>query len=307
VSQSIRQNVTIRRWFICKRSCQITKRSRRKFCETLKTKVLEILNKLKVEGKKSLNTTDSDCTKMHSRQGSHAGYNMQSVVDQKHGLIVNSDVVNENNDLHQFAEQIEQANETLEKKCQTACADAGYADVNELEKIDSQGIKVIVPSAKQAEKVERSDPFDKAHFKYDKANDCYICPEGKILGYSHTDTQRRRRTYRAGGSVCRTCKFFQDCTTNARGRTITRLLHEELKEKLEAQYEQPQCQEVYKLRKQKVELPFGHLKHNLKVTGFLLRGFEGVRAEASILSSCFNIVRMISIVGVAGLIAKLGS
>jgi hypothetical protein len=83
------------------------------------------------------------------------------------------------------------------------------------------------------------------------------------------------------------------------------LLHEELKEKLEAQYEQPQCQEVYKLRKQKVELPFGHLKHNLKVTGFLLRGF--VRAEASILSSCFNIARMISIVGVAGLIAKLGS
>jgi hypothetical protein len=85
------------------------------------------------------------------------------------------------------------------------------------------------------------------------------------------------------------------------------LLHEELKEKLEAQYEQPQCQDVYKLRKQKVELPFGHLKHNLKVTGFLLRGFEGVRAEASILSSCFNIARMISIVGVTGLIAKLGS
>jgi len=45
----------------------------------------------------------------------------------------------------------------------------------------------------------------------------------------------------------------------------------------------------------------------LKVTGFLLRGFEGVRAEASILSSCFNIARMISIVGVTGLIAKLGS
>jgi len=275
--------------------------------ETLKTKVLEVLNKLKVEGKKSLNTTDPDCTKMHSRQGSHAGYNVQSVVDEKHGLIVSSDVVNENNDLHQFAEQIEQAHETLDKKCQTACADAGYADVKELEKIDSQGVKVIVPSAKQAEKVDRSGPFDKTHFIYDKANDCYICPEGKILRYSHTEAQRRKRTYRAGGSVCRRCKFFKDCTTNARGRTINRLLHEELKEKLEAQYEQPQCQEVYKLRKQKAELPFGHLKHNLKVSGFLLRGFEGVRAEASILSSCFNIARMISIVGVTGLIAELGS
>ena len=275
--------------------------------ETLKTKVLNILDKLKAEGKKSLNTTDSDCAKMHGRQGSHASYNMQSVVDDKHGLIVSSDVVNENNDLHQFAEQIEQAHETLGKKCRTACGDAGYADVNELEKIDSQGVKVIVPSAKQAEKVKRSDPFDKAHFKYDKANDCYICPEGQVLGYSHTETQKCQRTYRAGGSVCRECKFFKDCTTNKRGRTITRLLLEELKLKLEAQYEQPQCQEVYALRKQKVELPFGHIKRNLKVDSFLLRGLDGVKAEASVLASCFNIARMISIIGVTGLTTKLGS
>ena len=274
--------------------------------ETLKTKVLDILNKLKAEGKKSLNTTDADCTKMHGRQGSHAGYNIQSVVDQKHGFIVSSDVVNENNDLHQFADQIEHAHEILDKKCQTACGDAGYADVNELEKIDSQGVKVIVPSARQSERVERSDPFDKLHFKYDKANDCYICPEGNVLGYSHTEAQKRKRIYRAGGSVCRKCKFLKECTANSRGRTITRLFHEELKLKLEAQYEQQQCQEVYKLRKQKVELPFGHIKHNLKVSGFLLRGLEGVKAEASILSSCFNIARMISIIGVTGLITKLG-
>ena len=274
--------------------------------DALKSKVKNILNELETEDKKSTNTTDTDCRKMHGRQGSHAGYNVQSVVDEKHGLIVNSDVVNENNDLHQFADQIEQAHEALDKQCNTACGDAGYADVNELEKIDSQGVKVIVPSARQAEKVERSDLFDKSHFKYDKANDCYICPEGEILGYSHTETQKRRRTYRAGGSVCRKCKFFKDCTTNQRGRTITRLLHEELKEKLEVQYEQPQCQEVYKLRKQKAELPFGHMKHNLKVDAFLLRGLEGVKAEASILSSCFNIARMINIVGVSGLITKLG-
>ena len=274
--------------------------------ETLKTKVLDILNKLEAEGKKSLNTTDSDCAKMHGRQGSHAGYSMQSVVDQKHGLIVSSDVVNENNDLHQFADQIEQAHEVLGKKCRTACGDAGYADVNELKKIDSQGVRVIVPSAKQAEKVKRSDPFDKAHFKYDKANDCYICPEGKVLGYSHTETQRGRLIYRTGVAVCRKCKSFRDCTTNRKGRLISRLRHEEVKKKLEVQYEQSESQEVYKLRKQKVELPFGHIKHNLNVSGFLLRGLAGVKAEASILSSCFNITRMIGILGAADLITKLG-
>ena len=85
------------------------------------------------------------------------------------------------------------------------------------------------------------------------------------------------------------------------------MLKEDLKEKLEAQYEQPKSQEVYRLRKQKVELPFGHIKHNLRAGGFLLRGLDGVKAEASLLSSCFNIARMISIIGVSGLITKLMS
>ena len=44
------------------------------------------------------------------------GYNAQTVVDRKYGLTVNTDVVSENNDVHQFVNQIEQANETLGKK-----------------------------------------------------------------------------------------------------------------------------------------------------------------------------------------------
>jgi len=273
--------------------------------ETLKAKVVAILNRLDAEDKKSLNTTDKDCAKMHGRGGSHAGYNVQSVVDEKHGLIISSDVVNENNDLHQFANQIEQAHETLGKQCDIACADAGYADVNELEKIDSQGIKVIVPSAKQAEKVKRSPPFDKSHFTYDKANNSYTCPQGHVLSYSSTNCQKRHKVYRICGSVCKRCCHFDVCTNNPRGRTITRLLKEELVQKLEAQYEQPDSQKIYELRKQKVELPFGHIKHNLKVDSFLLRGLNGVRAETSLLASCFNIARMISIMSVSGLIAKL--
>ena len=103
------------------------------------------------------------------------------------------------------------------------------------------------------------------------------------------------------------CCSFGKCTKHSRGRTVTRLLKEELVQKLEAQYEQPESQKIYELRKQKVELPFGHMKHNLKVNGFLLRGLEGVKAEASVLSSCFNIARMIRIIGVSGLVAKLMS
>ena len=271
----------------------------------LKSKVKKILEELEGEGEKSRNTTDSECTRIKSTQGSHAGYNGQLVVDEKHGLIVTSDVVSENNDLYQFANQIEQANETLGKKCEAACADSGYAATDELEKIDKQEIKVVVPSQRQASKKDPK-PFDKTNFWYDSQRDCYICPEGHVLRYTHFDKRKKHKSYVISDkSICFRCCHLGECTKSKYGRKVIRLHNEETREKLEAQYEQPESQEIYKLRMQKVELPFGHIKHNLNVNAFLLRGLDGVKAEMSLLASCFNISRMITILGVEGLVREL--
>ena len=69
----------------------------------------------------------------------------------------------------------------------------------------------------------------------------------------------------------------------------------------------PGLQEIYKLRKEKVELPFGYIKRNLKVDSFLLRGLKGVKAEASILGTCFNLARMITLLGVPALVKVLST
>ncbi len=271
--------------------------------QALKTKVEAILKELKQDDKKSVNTIDKECTRINSVQGSHAGYNAQTVVDEKHGLIVNADVVSENNDVQQFAKQIEQANETLGKKCNTACADSGYADTEQLKQIDLQDIKVIVPSQRQASKKEPEE-FDKERFNYNSKKDCYICPKGHKLIYENNDGKTKRYKI-TKSSICRRCSCFGKCTKSPNGRQISRLIDEETRLKLEAQYEQPESQAVYRLRKQKVELPFGHIKRNLGVKDFLLRGIDGVKAEMSVFATCFNMARMISIFGVAGLIKEL--
>jgi len=266
--------------------------------EKLKEKVKKMAEELEEEGKKSKNITDPECTRVRSVHGVHAGYNGQLVVDGEEGLIVNSDVVNENNDLNQFDEQINQANETMGKKCKAACADSGYADTNKLEQIDKQNIKVVVPSQRQAsEKEPRS--FSKEEFRYDPERNCYICPEGYELKYSHFDIRKKHKSYQIKDkSICLNCRHYGKCTQSKRGRKIARLSNEETREKLEAQYLEPESQAIYKLRKQRAELPFGHIKRNLKLDAFLLRGLEGVKAEMSLLSSCFNITRMINILGV---------
>jgi len=274
--------------------------------QVLKSKIQEIMKELEKEQRKSINSTDPECVNVTGRQGTHAGYNAQIVVDEKHGLIVNSDVAKgENNDYNQFKEQIEQANKTLDKECKNACADSGYSNIDNLKEIDDKNIKVIVPTTKQASGKE-TQPFDKERFQYNEKEDCYICPEGHKLSYSYFSEQRNKHIYRFSiASICLSCKHFGICTKAKRGRTINRLANETVKNKLEKQYLEKKSQEIFKLRKQKVELPFGHIKRNLGVSSFLLKGVSGVKAEMSILSSCFNIARMITIFGVIGFIEQV--
>jgi len=273
--------------------------------DRLKSKIQKALEAFKESGREQINLTDSDCALMHSVQGSHADYNVQSVVDDKHGLIVHADAVSETSDVNQFARQIEQANEVLKEPCKVASADGGYADTEELQKIDVQGIKVVVPSQRQALHEEEGS-FSKSHFRYDKERDCYWCPEGNRLSYVGIDKSSGKRHYQiTDRKICHRCVSYGQCTTAKKGRKITRLPLEEVKERLEAQYEEAASQEIYARRKTLVEHPFGHIKRNLKTDAFLMRGHAGVNAETSLLATCFNLARMITILGVSGLIQKL--
>ena len=58
---------------------------------------------------------------------------------------------------------------------------------------------------------------------------------------------------------------------------------------MRAQYLETESQKIYNIRMQKIELPFGHLKRNLHVESFLLRGLKGVKAEMTLRISSFFI------------------
>jgi transposase len=273
----------------------------------LKSAIESVLCEFKGTERKKTNFTDPDCANMSSKDGKHASYNIQSVIDDKNGLIVHAEAVNDVNDRNQFARQIEQAHNVLGKPCQTACADAGYADTNELEKIDAQNIKVIVPSQRQALH-EGQRPFGKQEFCYDKEQDCYYCPEGHRLRLAGTEKKTGKRRYQiVEKEICLICRHYGTCTTGKSGRRIVRLHNEEIKEKLEEQYEQDASQQIYSRRKARVEHPFGHMKRNLKTDAFILRGRDGVQAETSLLATCFNMARMITILGVSGIMQKLAA
>lgn len=275
-----------------------------KSSQTLRSRIKGILHEF--EADKKINQTDPDCALMKGRQGSHTSYNAQLVVDDKHGLIVHADTVKDANDLHQFARQINQAEEITQKRCEVASADAGYAETGRLAKIDQRGTKVIVPSPRQASRKPKK-PFDRSTFVYDKEQNCYYCPEGQKLVYRSKQNPNKLDYMIADDNICKQCKQYGICTKSKFGRKIVRSVLEETKEKFERQYEEETSQEIYTRRKSRVELPFGHIKHNLGMGNFLLRGEAGVRTEFSLAATCFNLVRMITIFGGASeLIARIG-
>lgn len=184
-------------------------------------------------------------------------------------------------------------------------ANSGYAFTEDLAKIDKQHIHIIMPNQRVTSGKEIGE-YDKRNFHYDAGNDCYYCPMSKESVYNSLTRKRHGKTYVIQeAETCVRCPAFGKCTTAKRGRKVTRLNQEELRERLELEYNMTENQVIYKRRQEKVELVFGHIKRNLGVSSFLLRGFEGVRAEMAIFSVCFNIRRILSLLGQKALILNL--
>ena len=271
-----------------------------------KERIEEALEQLKKEDLQRVNITDPDCARMHGRQGSHAGYNTQAVFDEQHGLIVNTDVTNDNNDRKQFVEQITAAQEVTGKVPDVAGADSGYYSGGELDKMAEVAPQVLVPAREQVHP-SKGKPFAKGRFTYLADENVYVCPAGHRLPYRRTCESRSCHEYQLDGGTCCACPHYQQCTRGRNGRKIVRYFNEDLRDRLRQQFAQPANQEIYKRRKETAELPFGHIKRNLGAGHFLLRGLSGARAETSVLASCFNVARLIGLFGVAGLIARLSA
>ena len=271
--------------------------------QSRKERIEAAVKQLQAESLPRVNTTDPDCTCVRGRQGCHAGYNGQIVVDDQHGLIVSADVVRDNHDRRQLAPQLQAAQAITGQVPAVAVADGGYYSGQELEKMAAVVTTVLVPA--RAAGSAKGKAFAKGHFTYHADEDVYVCPAGQRLAYRRTSADRGRREYQLDGGTCRACAHYQACTRGRNGRKIVRYLNEDLRDRLRQQFEEPAHREIYRRRKQKVELPFGHFKRNLGADHFLLRGLAGVRAEMALLASCFNVARLLGLFGVSGLRAKL--
>jgi transposase len=260
----------------------------------------------KRDKKERVNLTDPDARLMkHRLHGKHASYNAQISVDGNR-FIIGADVVNEGNDYHQLTRMVKKSISNLGeiKKC---VADRGYYDANEMREVMDMNIEPIVKKAQQGKRNNKY--FGREDFTYDKKKDIVVCPgkAGLTLVGVYRDKGKEYRMYRGSDPVCGSCVLNHKCIRGKRksAKFYTILNDIEYLEKYKTIMENEENKEIYRKRKEIIEPVVGVIKRNLEFTRFSLRGLGGVRGEFGLISTVYNIRKLINLAGFKKLMKKM--
>jgi transposase len=260
-----------------------------------KEKLNELVCELEKGEVKEISTIDPDARIM--RQGGDgrardACYNVRTVVDSKHKLIVDFENSTCANDIGTLSRSVGNAKDIMGIPKITAIADSGFYDGMDFERCEQNGITCYVAKLNRGSRAPTPE-YALQHFKYNRIEDCYICPRGQKLEFSrfHRNKEKVMRVY-TNPIACRTCKHHEDCTSNKRGyREINRVPSQDMADAVDNRMASNEGRQHMEERKKIVEHPYGTIKKVWGFGNFLCRGLEKTTSEASLAFLAYNIRR----------------
>ena len=265
------------------------------------------LKQLEGSGETQLSHTDADARLLTKNGQTLAGYNVQVAVDDKHKLIIASEVVNDGNDTGQLYRMAAAAKEALGSETLQVVADVGYYNGATLKDCEEDGIVAYVPQAERTGRLAAQGRFTHEDFAYDAETNTYRCPAGDLL----RPTKRPKRNggrlevrYLSRKAACDACPMRGRCVTDKQStREILRWVHEDVVERHRERMKSAEA--MMRRRAGLAEHPFGTIKCRAGYRHFLVRGFEKVRGEWSLMALCYNFTRVLNIIGFDRFIAYL--
>lgn len=279
----------------------------------------------KKEGNKSpaqVPKHDTDSKVLPNKAGGYApNYTPMAAVEGHGGFIIDADVItgNEQDALLSTVDRIE---ETYGRKPENMLADGIYATGPNIEGMEARGIEFFshMPAPAADNPAVRPDPtqpvpeadwdklpinpqtkrLDKSCFLYDAATDTYHCPAGKPLPFEETkaDYEDKKKTgewdvYR--GAECAGCALAGRCLSpqNKGGRTVSRDVYTETRERFAAKMATEAAREKYDQRMRIGETPFGLIKRVMGLRQFLLRGLDKVKIEWRMACLAANLAKLV--------------
>jgi transposase len=240
------------------------------------------------------NDPEPEARFMRTAKGSVPAYNVQTVVDTEHALIVVQQVTDEATDNRSLLPMAEAAKVALgNPETLNLVADAGYSNGEQAEQCEAQGVVLHVPANRAVNNQGDGVLFDRSQFHYDENTDSYRCPGNQTLARKQLQRNKTRVVYAGDPAVCGVCALKSRCT-RAPQRVVNRHLHDGVLQRMQ----QRATPTMMRLRRSTVEHPFASLKY--RIFGhprFLLRGVRGAQAEISLASMVYNLKRMLNVLG----------
>lgn len=263
--------------------------------ESKKDRYRTIERQLGESGETQISLTDPDARSvvMH-RNIINVGYNVQAGCDAKHKLFVNNDTGTVN-DTHALSPMALDVKELLNVDSMRTLTDKGYTTAKHLDICTKNGITPY--SSPKEHSSQHNGLYSMVDFKYDKEKDNYTCPNGQILKTNGTvyDKAGHKVKHYKNRKACKVCPVRHLCTTNKNGRFIERSIYQEALEENQKRVEENP--EYYRLRQQITEHQFGTLKRQWGFTYTLMKGKQHVLSEVNLMMTCYNLRRLMSILG----------
>lgn len=227
-------------------------------------------------------------------------YNVQTAVDADTGFIVHHEVTSEPTDNRLLHPMARATKETLGVDSLMVVADAGYSNGTAAAACEADGITPCAPASRSVNNQGGGTMFDRSAFVYRPEADAYTCPAGHSL--LRKQIMRRDAHVLYAATDCAGCSLKPRCT-NAERRFVTRHLHEDALERMNARVEADPG--LMRRRRCASEHPFGTIKRMTAGGRFLTRGLKKVSGEAALSVLAYNIVRAINLLGATTLQARL--
>jgi transposase len=250
---------------------------------------------------------DPDSRVSPNKEGGHApNFTPVAAVENKGGLIVDTDVVAEPNESATTVPAVQRVQECYGQRPEQLLADSHHGTGPNLQQLDQMGVEALVPVQDWEDgpgnPARRADPsravaahlhdqlpmrkegiLDRAAFVYDAEQDCYWCPMGRRLGFWHARErggrgERTERKYRSAD--CSACPLSPRCLrAKAKRRTVGRDQYQKYREEAMSRLEQECGARTYARRFWASETPFAVIKHVMGLRQFLTRSLQKVKSE----------------------------
>ena len=265
------------------------------------------------------NVTDNESAKMKTSHGTIQGYNGQALVDKKHQVVVHAEAFGNGQDNAHLSPMIDGAKENIKKIGQPEdyfedkilAADSNYHNQTTLEKCQEEKLDAYIPDLKfrnrdsrfatrPKNRPKKSKKYVLEDFKHNEVEDCYICPNGKILKLALKKIVRNRNIYRqylADEKDCKTCSLKGRCfyRRNTKRRSLDVPIGAEKNNFSKAMHEKVDSdkgRKIYPQRMAVVEPVFANIRTQKRLDHFTLRSKIKVNIQWMLYCMVLNIEKI---------------